>query len=115
MFGLTLAEGEEDTDSPWTIEQSCISESIVLHESVILKGLPKGVQDFVIKLYMDTISPTECTSVRSAGTMAVVEFQDAVGTWSESCCIEKLQYPKMRQIFASDQLAFLCGTHLPIV
>ena len=53
-----------------------------LHKSVVVKGLPKGVGDHVVIVYMDAISPVRCASVKIAGTLAVVEFHDYVGKWS---------------------------------
>ena len=83
MFDLATVEGEEEIDnSPWDLKRKLNSESTELHKSVVVKGLPKGVGDHVLIVYMDAISPVRCASVKIAGTLAVVDFQDYVGTWS---------------------------------
>ena len=46
---------------------------------MVVKGLPKGVGDHVLIVYMDAISPVRCACVQITGTVAVVEFLDYVG------------------------------------
>ena len=79
-FDFGSAEGEEEADSSlWELERKSYSDLTNLHKSVVVKGLPKGVEDHVLIVYMDAISPVRCAHIKIAGTVAVVEFHNYVG------------------------------------
>ena len=85
LFGLTSAEGEEEADdSRWDFERNRSSDSANFHKSVVVKGIPKGVGEHVVIVYMEAISQVRCSSVNITGTVAMVQFQDYVGKWSRS-------------------------------
>lgn len=52
----------------------------VVPSQIVVEGFPQGAQEFVLKLYLANICPTnQCTEVKTYGSVAVATFSAPVG------------------------------------
>ena len=76
-------EGEDKPDkstSAVRIPRKTLNDSGVFSSSVVVKGLPSGIKEFVLELYMQNISGVDhSVEVTIGGSLAVVEFPEPVG------------------------------------
>ena len=76
-------EGEDEPDkstSAVRTPRKTLNDSGVFSSSVVVKGLPSGIKEFVLELYMQNISGADhSVEVKIGGSLAVVEFPEPVG------------------------------------
>ena len=48
-------------------------------DSIVVSNIPDGVEDWVLKIYLDKLTGVQCQSVQVKKTMAVVEMQGSIG------------------------------------
>ena len=70
----------EDLDSPFTQQPIAQPAESFMQNKVLVEGFPPETQEFVLKLFLESLLPTvQCTEVKLRGNMAVATFTGVIG------------------------------------